>query len=122
MIKFVRSFLTNIYNMKVKKMLLGAVIGLTVFSCNQDDLHENVEKTTEISQNETQELYGKELILGKQKENPYSLLNMQKAVNIIATTGKAKLLKQTELKPTHQYVVFVPEDNQIEELFNAYGY
>lgn len=37
---------------------------------------------------------------------------MQKAVNIIVTTGKANLLKQTELKPTHQYVVFVPETQE----------
>lgn len=52
--------------MKLKKILLGAVISLTVFSCNQDDLRENEEKTveTEVSQNETQEYHGKELILG----------------------------------------------------------
>ncbi|MXV37814.1 hypothetical protein GO491_03845 [Flavobacteriaceae bacterium Ap0902] len=100
--------------MKLRKVLLVAVIGVTVFSCNQDDLSENVEKTveTEISQNETQEHHGKKLILGKQKENPYSLSNMQKAVNIIATTGKANLLRQTELKPTHQYIVFVPETQE----------
>ncbi|WP_133298089.1 hypothetical protein [Candidatus Ornithobacterium hominis] len=100
--------------MKLKKILLGAVISLTVFSCNQDDLRENEEKTveTEVSQNETQEYHGKELILGKQKENPYSLANMQKTVNIIATTRRANLLKQTKLKPTHQYVVFVPENQE----------
>lgn len=105
--------------MKLKKLLLGVVISLTVCSCNQDDLRENEERTveTEVSQNETQEYHGKKLILGKQKENPYSLSNMQKAVNIIATTRKANLLKQTKLKPTHQYVVFVLKPKSIWKLF-----
>lgn len=55
--------------MKVKKILLGVVISLTVFSCNQDDLRENAEKTveTEISQNETQEHHGKKIDFGETK-------------------------------------------------------
>lgn len=51
------------------------------------------------------------LILGEQKENPYSLQNMEKARAIVSQQSDAPQLSalQTPLKATHYYVVFLPE-------------
>lgn len=87
---------------------------ISVIACNKSD-NQQTEELNQIQEeipvvvNPTIE--GEELILGKKLENPYSLENMQKAADIIANSPEKDKLPATKLKPTHIYVVFLPEND-----------
>lgn len=84
-----------------------------VVSCQQEGvLNKKSEKPTtqESITEKKQESQGEKLILGKKRENPYSLKNMQKATAIIANTAQRGKLKAKKLKATHHYVVFLPKN------------
>lgn len=98
--------------MTLKKTIIATIILMTVASCQQDDIIKQNINEKPVAETSKQENQDGKLILGKKRENPYSLKNMQKAVNIVSNTAKRGVLKKTKLKATHYYVVFLPENEK----------
>lgn len=71
---------------------------LLLTSCSKDF----VPKQEEISKDN-------QIVLGEKLENPYSLINMQKALDNLA--NREGLKSVSELQPTHLYVRFLPKDS-----------
>ncbi len=50
------------------------------------------------------------MVLGPPLENPYSVENMKKALNSLRKSFRAELPGDYEVKTTHYYVKFLPEN------------
>ncbi len=103
-----------------KIAIISLIVLGSITSCSRDISEiENNPVLDEKIENQTIE-EGEELILGKQLENPYSLENMQEAMDIILKSSqKGSLSARTNGKPlqaTHHYVVFIPENKQHLEI------
>ena len=95
----------------MKKVLLLSVvlIGVLVVSCNPKEV-EPSETTEQINLNKQDDL--KEITLGKQLENPYSVENMQKAYNNLRSSSARGLGRNIEIKTTHLYLRFKPKNEE----------
>jgi hypothetical protein len=93
--------------MKIKKIfyLLTLVI---LYDCSQNEIESNKDESNPISYEILQSENVDMIVLGPQLTNPYSVENMTKAYESL----KSSNLKggSTEIKTTHYYVRFLPED------------
>lgn len=98
--------------------LLMALLGILMYSCQKDFAYE-ITPPQEWKINNITEL-------GEKLENPFSLENMQRALDTIMNEIKKskdeelysfnKLMKEIEIKPTDLYVRFLPRDSVELEL------
>jgi hypothetical protein len=95
------------------KFLVLTLIGIMIYSCqNENDFTTQLEEP--INLNEQDGL--KKMILGKKLENPYSVENMQKALNNIQQSKSLAKRKGTstnlEITTTHLYIRFKPANEE----------
>ncbi|MFV0290110.1 MAG: hypothetical protein ACK5IJ_04315 [Mangrovibacterium sp.] len=88
------------------------IVAFTFVSCNkEDDLGiENTPPETENSENM--------MVLGAQLENPYSVENMQKALQELQSSGMT-LKSNIVIEPTHLYVRFLPASEEELQILKA---
>lgn len=88
------------------------LLGIGLFSsCSTESTVNLQDKPTNDTSKDI--LESGKMVLGKKLENPYSLKNMQNAVKLISRSKKRDALKGKEsLKPTHIYVVFLPNNEK----------
>ena len=90
-------------------------------SCDKNDLNGSLQtgKNSTLSQEENGSRAIRPIILGEQKENPFSLENMKIALDTLKkivnesdqSALKAKAVDEIELKTTDLYVRFLPQDS-----------
>lgn len=98
------------------RLLLLTLIGILMYSCQNDE-----DLTKENISPSQQEKSKKIIKLGKKLENPFSVVNMQRALDTIlketklANTQQARAFRQItktiEIKETDLYVRFLPKDS-----------
>ncbi len=101
--------------MKTTYKLLVFISIIFIYSCNPDT-NENLQNEKGISGN-----LGKQIKLGKKLKNPYSIKNMQKALDtILVDIKKARRRgniqgrqssEEIKIKTTDLYVRFLPKDS-----------
>lgn len=89
------------------RLLILALIGIMIYSCQKDDeiLLSNEENT---NQTQTQGM----MKLGKKLENPYSVENMQRALNNLkkSNVNAKTTTSRLNVETTHLYVKFIPKN------------
>ncbi len=89
---------------------------ISIFSCQKE------EQIINLNEPVVSDIYepnlGEMTVLGDKLEDPYALSNMQKAYDSLVTQGRLKS-NEVDLKATHIYVRFLPEDIvELDSLFN----
>jgi hypothetical protein len=108
--------------MIMKKLFyIFALVVFTLTSCEKNELNNNLQiNNISVSNNaENGNHTLRPIILGEQKENPFSLENMKIALDTLKkivnesdqTALKAKAVDEIELKTTDLYVRFLPQDS-----------
>jgi len=101
-------------------LLILAFIGVCIYSCHKDDevldlQEENETSTTTEEQNVTRPVQTNGMtVLGKKLENPYSVENMQKALDALKKNN-ARTKRTTSgmnITTTHLYVKFIPKNEE----------
>ena len=90
-------------------------ISLSIFflTCQKEDvLHQNdpIPNAESVITTEPEFPPGDLMVLGPPLENPYSLENMKKALKSLRKSSRAELPGDYEVKTTHYYVKFLPEN------------
>jgi hypothetical protein len=109
-------------NLEMKNIFyLLVLIAFTLASCDKNELYSNLQTDNNYTANkeENGSRAIRPVILGEQKENPFSLKNvkitldtLKKIVNESDQTAlKAKAVDDIELKTTDLYVRFLPQDS-----------
>ena len=87
---------------KFNFLFLGVLfVSITFFSCKK-------EFTNDESLNALQLESGHQTLLGNKLENPYSIENMQRALDILSEKSEYK--SNIQLSPSHLYIKFKPEN------------
>lgn len=104
-----------------KIFYLLALIAFTLASCDKNELNNNLQTDNNYASNkeENGSRAIRPVILGEQKENPFSLENMKIALDTLKkivnesdqSALKAKAVDEIELKTTNLYVRFLPQDS-----------
>lgn len=87
----------------ILQILTLTLIGIFLYSCQNEHLHEEETLSNENFQEDM-------IKLGKQLENPYSVSNMQKALNNLKKSNLQAKTSEIEVIATHLYVKFKPKD------------
>jgi len=87
-----------------------------ITSCRKIDTESKILPNKESNSNENLSYREGPIVLGEQKQNPYTIENMQAAVNSLAERGVTSL-HNINIRPTYLYVKFAPQNHyQYEEL------
>jgi hypothetical protein len=88
------------------KSQLYFIIFLVITSIASNGCYDELDSLSESPGNEEE---CSQIIIGEELEDPYSLKNMRKAYSIIRSKGPG--LPDIDLKPTHLYLKFLPENS-----------
>lgn len=95
------------------RFLLLTLIGILIYSCQNDDDFLEPQTTSKIAEIENELKYGEKIILGKKLKNPYSVENMKKAFqNIKSSSNFSARTPIVEISTSHYYVKFIPKNSE----------
>lgn len=98
-------------NFKKSQLLLLTMLGILIYSCQNDDaITPQIEEQTYLNQENQEGL----IKLGKKLENPYAIENMSKALENLKKSGTSTKSSTDEIKiiTTHLYVKFKPKNEE----------
>lgn len=94
--------------MKINYIYLYFLLLISFISCNKEEFIKDSQ-----SQNCNELLEGKPIILGEKINNPYSIENMKKALELLNNNSLSK--SSIVIEPTHYYVKIIPKN--FEQIF-----
>ncbi len=98
--------------MRKSYYLLSLFTLLLLSSCYNDNDFTKKESIEEIAIEDHQTEKGDQIILGKKLQNPYSVINMRKALRNLKNRGQAsRELLKLQISTTHRYIKFKPKDS-----------
>ena len=95
-----------------KLVLILALLGCATQSCVRDAI-DFEQDDIQSSKTDDNIPYGEALILGKQLENPFSVDNMERALNTLQRTERqaTSIPSQIRINTTHQYIKLILKDS-----------
>lgn len=94
----------------VKQILFVGCLLMLLYSCQEDKIFEDLEtESTNIKTNQ----------LGEKLENPFSVANMRKALDILKLKNKQYKDTEFDIETTHLYLRFKPKDEQELNILEA---
>jgi hypothetical protein len=104
------------------KLKLGIVLFLFVLIFNACDTE--IDELAKVNEFENQDKHSQDglIVLGAKLENPFSVTNMQKALDNLIEKGELKSSDISAISATHYYLRFLPDNkSELEQLWDDKG-